>query len=334
MNKENNKPGFLKRISAYLIDMIIVTLLSTIISMIFFNTNNNQGQAEQLVKLTELTSKYNNEKITKEEYDIQLNKLIEDLSKSNHEESLNQAITITRGYASSEITKEEYNNQMNDLIQKLTSEGVPIYSVQLVKLMDKYQKEEITREEFTEEYNILNYFITKENAPTSIILCAVSLIYYVILCYFCHGITLGKYLMKLRIVGNKEKELNMINYLIRSLLVNLILSNIVSVVFVLTMNQTTFINVYPVISNILTIFLLVTVIVMMYRNDGRGLHDILASTKVISTKELPIKEEVKEIVEAKVIEEKHEVKEKNKINKTTKKTTTKKMGVKNNERIK
>ena len=43
----------------------------------------------------------------------------------------------------------------------------------------------------------------------------------------------------------------------------------------------------------------------MYRNDGRGLHDLMSNTIVISTKvNKEVKEEKEEVVDAKVIEEK------------------------------
>ena len=44
--------------------------------------------------------------------------------------------------------------------------------------------------------------------------------------------------------------------------------------------------------------MLFSIVFIMYREDGRGLHDLLANTKVISTKK------GKEEIEANVIEEK------------------------------
>ncbi len=235
MNKE--KPSFLKRIIAYLVDLIIVTLLATAISMVFIDNTNYQKQTNELMELTK-----------------------------------------------------------------------------------SYTEGKITREEYSEQFDTLNYYVTKEGVGTSIVNCSVAIVYYVILCFFCHGITLGKFLMKLRIVSSNEKELNIGHYLIRGLFVNLILSNLVSIIFIYAMNKETFISVYPKVSSVLSIFLLVSMLFIMYREDGRGLHDLMANTKVISTKE-PKEERVKEeVVEAKVIEEK-KVDDKKE---TTKKKTTKK----------
>jgi uncharacterized RDD family membrane protein YckC len=232
INRE--KPLFIKRVGAYLIDIIIVTLLATVISMIFIKNENYQKRSDELMKLTK-----------------------------------------------------------------------------------DYTAGEITREEYSKEFDNLNYYVTKEGVGTTIINCSVAIVYYVVLCFFCHGITLGKYLMKLQIVSANEKELNMGNYLLRGLFANLILSNLVSIIFVYSMSKDTFVSVYPKVSSVLSLFILVTILVIMYRNDGRGLHDLLANTKVISTKEDKNNKD-QEIKEAKVIEEKKVEK------KTPKKTTTKK----------
>ena len=243
MNRE--KPYFLKRIAAYLIDLIIVTLLASAISMVFFKN-------------------------------------------------------------------EEYN----------------MYSEQLMTLTKKYTNNEISKDDYAKEFNDLNYFMTKESVDVTIVNCSVAVVYFVVLCYFCHGITLGKYLMKLQIVSANDKELNMGHYLIRALFVNLILSNLVSISFVLLMNKDTFINVYPKVSTALTLFLLASILFVMYRNDGRGLHDLMANTKIISTKKdkntVEVPEKKEEIQEAKVIEEKKTDTKKKTTKKSTKKTGGKK----------
>ncbi len=221
MNKE--KPYFLKRVIAYLIDLIIVMLLSGIISTIFIHNENYQSESQ---KLLDLTKKY--------------------------------------------------------------TDGV------------------ITKEEYSEEFDIINYYMTKDSVDVTIINIIVAIVYYVILCYYCGGITLGKYIMKLRIVSANDKKLNLGHYLLRALMVNLILSHLVSVVLVQILSKDSFISIYPKISNILTILLLVTFIFMMYREDGRGLHDLIANTQIVSTKKdiIEEKEEKEEIVEAQVLEEK------------------------------
>lgn len=251
-NEKNEKAKFIKRIGAYIIDILLVTLLTTSISMFFVDTKKSEGYTQQLVELTEKCSK-------------------------------------------NELSNEECQKQSNDL----------------------------------------NYYISNDNIEVTIINCGVAIIYYVVLCFYCHGITLGKYLMKLKIVSANDKELNIGHYLIRGLLVNLILSNLVNILCIYFMSKDTYISVYPRISSVLSIFLLVTIMFAMYRNDGRGLHDLISNTKVISTKEpknnAEVKEEKiedngipkKEIVDASVIHEKEVKKNSDKKKGTTKKSTKK-----------
>lgn len=235
----NEKTSFLKRICAYLIDLIFVTLLASVVALIFIDNTKYQGESEELMD-------------------------------------------ITKKYTSGEISKEEYTKQFDEL----------------------------------------NYFMTKDSVGVTIVNCSVSLVYFVILCYFCHGITLGKYLMKLRIVSSNGKKLNMGHYLIRALFINLILSNVVSVVLVTTLSKDSFVSIYPKVSNVFTVFILATILFIMYRNDGRGLHDLMANTKIVSTKGVNNIEEPEEkkdeVVDAKVIEEKTTEKKKTGNKKSTK----------------
>lgn len=264
MNKvtvNREKPSFLKRTVAYLIDMIMVTLLASAITLVFVDNTKYKAESQELMELTK-----------------------------------------------------------------------------------KFTSNEITKEEYTEQFDSLNYIMTKDNIEVTIISISVSLVYYVVLCYFCHGITLGKYLMKLQITSANGKKLNMGHYLIRALLINMILSNILSVVLVSCLDKSGFIAVYPKVSNALTIVLLATIIFIMYREDGRGLHDLISNTKIISTKKVTYnveveKEEVKketeeekttkkEVVDASVIEEKEVKKNSTKKKGTTKKSTKKTGGKK------
>ena len=103
------------------------------------------------------------------------------------------------------------------------------------------------------------------------------------------------------------------NYLIRSLLVDSILINTISIVTILFLEKSSYLKVYDVISTIFGAVYVIIFAMILFRQDGRGLHDLLANTKVISLNdnkvlnEEPIKEEKKEtkkevIKDAEIIE--------------------------------
>ena len=223
---KRSKPYFLKRIIAYLIDLIIIVLLSGILSTLF-------------------------------------------------------------------IKGEKYENYQNEQRKQF-------------ELMQSYSEGKITKEEYNTESDNITYYLAKDGVVISIVTCSVIVVYYVILCYYCGGITLGKYIMKLRIVSANEKKLNLGNFFLRSLFINMILSNLLSIGMVLIFDKDTFIKIYPKASMIFTIFMVVTLIFVMYREDGRGLHDLIANTKIISTKKM--KDEQEEVKEAVVVEKKNKKK--------------------------
>ena len=72
----------------------------------------------------------------------------------------------------------------------------------------KYQNDEIKQDEFMEEYKTYNYELQKESLYTDIIFISVYLLYFVGFNYITKGVTLGKKIMKLKIVTNDEKKSN------------------------------------------------------------------------------------------------------------------------------
>ena len=176
-------------------------------------------------------------------------------------------------------------------------------------IIEKYNAKEISIEEYQLEYRDLSYDYAVDSSNVTVIMLVVTIVYYVIMSYFCHGITLGKYLMKIRIVGANNQKLSIFNYLLRSLIVNNILSSIASIITINTLAKKDYFVVDEKVSGVFSLLLIVTLIMLMYRKDGRGLHDIIGSTKVVNIdyKEEPIEEtKNEEIEEAKVIEEKKE----------------------------
>ena len=174
----------------------------------------------------------------------------------------------------------------------------------LLELTEKMVQDSEHREEYTNEFNDLNYNLTIDSVPVTIITVVVSVVYYTIMCYFCHGITLGKYILKIKITSANDKELNIFNYFLRSLFVNSVLSNILTIVLVNVLSKDSYIEMSGRVSNVFTLVMVASFIMMMYRDDGRGIHDLLGNTKVINLKDEENNEEVKEVqvIEEKVVE--------------------------------
>ena len=70
-------------------------------------------------------------------------------------------------------------------------------------------------------------------------------------------------------------------YLIRSLFINSILMNLLGIIFILFMSKEMYIKSNDIITYIFGIFYVVSIALILFREDGRGLHDLLGNTMVI-----------------------------------------------------
>ena len=215
----------LKRVAAYLIDIIIVTFVSTLL------TSNSY---------------------------------------------------INKDYEKYVDTYDEYSNYYDD------------YQESLENLNDK--KDELEESEFDKELDDLNkeylttsndysYKLSKLSFVPNLINILFILLYFVVFQFYFGGITLGKKLMKIKVVSNNDKKLTIFNFFIRSLILNSVFLNVLSMVYLMVLSKNTYIVCDQIIYIINYILELSIIITCMFRKDHRGLHDLISNTKVVEVKE-------------------------------------------------
>ena len=279
---KNLKP-LLKRICAYAIDITIILIISSLISTIpIFNKETKEYQ--------KVYSEYEDIYYEYTEYLEVLEKSYEDnkideeeYTKLTEEDKFNELISSK--YEDNKISKKEYNKIVSEINENF----------------DKIAKDYI-------------YILGTKSIVNSVITLVCTLLYFGILQYFLKGQTLGKKLLKLRVVSSNDKKINIFNYLLRTLIVNEVLLNGISIIFIAFASKSVYTQADNVIKVIISVVEAVIIFLILTREDQRGLHDLLFNTKVISTEQ--IKEEVT-IEDKKVIDVKAEEK------KTTKKTKSK-----------
>ena len=106
--------------------------------------------------------------------------------------------------------------------------------------------------------------------------------------------------MKIKIVSANGKKLNMGHYFLRCLVIDLVLSHSISLILFYTLSKTDFINYYDKVSRGITLLLLLSFILIMFRNDGRSISDFMGNTKIVNFND----EEEKEPLEANIVEKK------------------------------
>ena len=103
------------------------------------------------------------------------------------------------------------------------------------ELTEKLENKEIKEKEYEKQMKNLTYKLDKNSTITSIISIACLIGYFGIFQYSSNGRTLGKRIFKLQIVKNKEGNLNLINYLLRSLILNNIVFIIARLILIYTL---------------------------------------------------------------------------------------------------
>ena len=250
---KNTRP-VMKRISAYLIDLLIVMIISSTISNIPY-LNKNLDKYQSTYK--EYEEKYNNY--------------------SDYIKLLNES------YEDDEINEEEYTK----LIENNTYKEILISKYNDKKISKGEYKEIITNinEKFNITANDYVYLLNKEGVSNSIITLVCTILYFGILQYFLKGQTIGKKLFKLKVVSASDKKITIINFILRSLIVNEIIFNTISIIFLITTKK----NIYNHANNIIGILISISEFLIIYlvltRKDERGIHDLLFNTKVINIEE-------------------------------------------------
>ena len=152
---------------------------------------------------------------------------------------------------------------------------------QMNQLISDYQNEKITIDEYKDETYKLNYELQKENIIVNIVTITLYIGYFVVFATLNKGQTLGKKLLKIRVVNKNNDKPSIWNMLVRSLFIYNIISILFSTVAVNLLNINTFTYIYTTLGYIEYFVIIISFFMVIYKKDGRGLHDMIAGTNVI-----------------------------------------------------
>ena len=149
------------------------------------------------------------------------------------------------------------------------------------KLLSDYQNGEITIDEYKDETYKINYELQKSNLTTNIVSVTLYIGYFVVFATLNKGQTLGKKLLKIKVVNKDGEKPSIWNMLLRSLFIYNIVSALFSIIFVNILSVNTFTYIYTIVGYVEFFVIIVSFFMVTYKKDGRGLHDMIAGTNVI-----------------------------------------------------
>lgn len=193
---------------------------------------------------------------------------------------------------------------------------------ELVNVYEQVEKNEISQEEYNEAAIPISYELYRLNIPTILVDIVCSLLYFGVLPFFMDGQTIGKRLFQLRVVSANDKPLNIVNYLLRAVVLRNILISLALLAVIYFMDASNYYNVYQNVNLVGYIIMYINLFMIVMRQDNRGLHDFVANTKVVFTQE-EMENRLEKIEEEQKVLEKELEKKLAKTEKVVKAKTTK-----------
>ena len=135
------------------------------------------------------------------------------------------------------------------------------------------------------EYQEVNYDLSRYSVSISIISLVVYLAYFVGFQKWNKNQTLGKKMFNIEVVSNDGKSASWLQILLREVIIYNIVWEILAIISIFVFNYEGYMIASSVLSLIAGIILWVSVLFIIFRKDGRGLHDIIAKTKVVGKEE-------------------------------------------------
>lgn len=162
-----------------------------------------------------------------------------------------------------------------------SSEKVDSLNEKLYEISNNITEQKISAKKYYSEVNSLSYEISHETVLQNVIVISVYLLYFVVFPMYNNGQTLGKKIAKIKITSAVNKDVSMNEMLLRSLILYGIAKDFFLVLIILFVKKTTYVNISFIINIFHEMIIIIMLLMIIIRSDGRGLHDILGKTKVI-----------------------------------------------------
>lgn len=144
-----------------------------------------------------------------------------------------------------------------------------------------YVEENINSDQYFNKVKDVTYDLDYSNIVSIFIQIIVIILYFIVFQFYNKGQTFGKKLMKLRVISVNDNDLSLNQIAWRSLIINSVLVNILVLAALLFLGRNYYFYASSILQYITIGIELVVLFMILFRKDGRGLHDMVSGTKVI-----------------------------------------------------
>ncbi len=148
-------------------------------------------------------------------------------------------------------------------------------------LLIEYSENKIDFNTFVDK-NIQNqYIVDKESILSTLVFCVISIGYFGTFAYYNNGQTLGKKLLKIKVVSNNGKIVKHSTYILRALILSGVLFSLISCGMLLFIKANQYLYTVYLLSLISSLITIISCLMIAFRKDKRTIHDIICGTKVV-----------------------------------------------------
>ncbi|MBP3921091.1 MAG: RDD family protein [Bacilli bacterium] len=152
---------------------------------------------------------------------------------------------------------------------------------EFLKINNEYLNSSIDFSTYINRYFDIMYNVDKELFLTNLINIIGSIIYFVVYPLYNNGQSIGKKLLKLRIVNKNNDDVSANSLIARYMFMNNIGVSIISLCLLLILNNKYYFISTSILDFLQFLLVIISIFMVLYRRDKRSLTDLIAGTKVI-----------------------------------------------------
>lgn len=200
----------------------------------------------------------------------------------HNDNEINNCDDLKKAIDDEKLTLDTYVSQYDDLVAQKSAITEEEYDAKCSSIVESFNQDAMSEEEYLDKLNYYFPIIQKNSIMTYVIYIVICLSYFVFFQGFTNGQTLGKKITRLKVVTTDGKNLSYGKLFLRTILLYDLIYNF-SMIFTWIIIP---IKYYPlVINGIFIVGTILTYIIscmIVVTKDNRGLHDMLAHTRVVA----------------------------------------------------
>lgn len=155
------------------------------------------------------------------------------------------------------------------------------------EILENYTNEKIEDKEFNKLYNENYYLVSKYSISYNIVIILGIFLYFGVFQKFNKGQTLGKKLMKIKVISNNYKEnISVFRYFLRILpmyyiYIGGLIPLFINSILIFILNKSNYMIITMSTSYVFLLISIISFIMICSKKYEKGIHDIISKTKVI-----------------------------------------------------